>query len=404
MKIKVAILIIFSLLCLNVEVMGESCGTDSISHSEPPCYLLPAIGGSVVVTGSLLDFDHGGSWEGMPYTPSFSYKADEVLRFVPAVALVGMKAFGVESRTEKWSELIVRSAASTAIMGLSVEATKRLVGRVRPDGSDDRSFPSGHSAAAFLTASLFAKEYGHLSPWYAVGAYGVATSTAMLRRVNDHHWTGDVMVGAGIGILSTELAYALADIYYKKDRSGMSRHEASPELPSSMGGAYMHYVLPHTLSGVLGGSKVRSRLGYSVGLEATHLFTPYWGVNGRMGLTSSQMEVSVGKGKSEWMVAERPLDYVSLAIGPCASFPLGHGFNAGAHVRGGYGFYPQAQLADVSVDAGQGWGCEGGISLGYTTRKNVCVRLTADYHTWDTPVSSLENQGFSIGLSARWGW
>lgn len=404
MKIKVAILFVFSLLHTSVRAMDDVVVCDSVTHAEPPRYLLPAIGGSWVLAGSLLDFDHGGSWEGMPYTPSFRYKADEVLRFVPAVALVGMKAFGVKSRTERWSELIVRSAASTAIMGLSVEGTKRLVGRVRPDGSDNRSFPSGHSAAAFLTASLFAKEYGHLSPWYSVGAYGVATSTALLRRMNDHHWMGDVMVGAGIGILSTELAYALADIYYKKEKPGMNLHEATLEVPSSMGGAYMRYVLPRALSGEVGGREVRSRLGYSVGMEVSHLFTPYLGVNGRMGLTSSQMEVAAEKGHADWQVAERPLDHVSLAIGPCVSFPLSGGFSAGAHVRGGYGFYPQAALAEVNVDAGQGWGCEGGISLGYVTRKNVCVRLTADYHAWETPLSSLENKGFSIGLSAGWGW
>ena len=93
MKIRIVILIIFSLLHVNIGAMGEVLDIDSVSHSKPPHYLIPAIGGSLVVAGSLLDFDHGGSWEGMPYTPSFSYKADEVLRFAPAVALVGMKGF-----------------------------------------------------------------------------------------------------------------------------------------------------------------------------------------------------------------------------------------------------------------------------------------------------------------------
>lgn len=404
MKIRNVILIIFSLLHVNIGAMGEVLDIDSVSHSKPPHYLIPAIGGSLVVAGSLLDFDHGGSWEGMPYTPSFSYKADEVLRFAPAVALVGMKAFGVESRTERWSELVVRSVASTAIMGLSVEATKRLVGRVRPDGSDDRSFPSGHSAAAFLTASLFAKEYGHISPWLSVGAYGVATSTAMLRRVNDHHWTSDVMVGAGIGILSTELAYALADIYYGKLSHGISSHEAWAEVTSSQGRVYMHYVLPHALSGVVDGREIRSRLGYSVGMEVDHFFTPYFGVNGRMGLTSSQMEVAVGKRNADWQVAERPLDHVALSVGPCASLPLGGGFGIGMHLRGGYGFYPKTSLVGLEVGASRGWGFEGGLSVGYLTSRRVALRLVADYRSWSSPLVGVDNQGFSLGLSAGWGW
>lgn len=405
MKIKIIFALIFSFLYTTIKATDEVTPTDTISGEAPPKYLLPAIGGGVALAGSLIDFDHGGSHLGMSYTPSFSYKADEVLRFVPAVALVGMKALGVESRTEKWSELIVRGAASTAIMGLSVESTKRLVGRVRPDGSDDRSFPSGHSATAFLTASLFSKEYGHLSPWYSVGAYGMATSTAMLRRMNDHHWMGDVMVGAGIGILSTEIAYALADIYYGKNKPRMNLHQAMLEVPSSTAGVYMRYLLPHTISGEVGGRKVRSRLGYGAGMEVSHYLTPHVGVNGRMGITTSQMEVArEGTRGTEWLVSERPLDHVSLAIGPCLSLPLGRGFNIGTHVRGGYGFYPQTDLAEQRIDASQGWGFEGGVSVDYLTSQGVSLRMSADYNSWSPITEGVENRGLSFGLSAGWGW
>lgn len=399
MKVKVAILVIISLLCSNVKASGEVVGDSLTCRREAPAYLLPAIGGGLVLGGSLIDFDHGGSWVGMPHTPSFSYKADEVLRFVPAVALVGMKAFGVESRTEKWSELIVRSAASTAIMGLSVEATKRLVGRVRPDGSDDRSFPSGHSAAAFLTASLFAKEYGHLSPWYSVGAYGMATSTALLRRINDHHWMGDVMVGAGIGILSTELAYALADIFYKTDKDAI-RDGRRGERKSTFVGIYTDCLFPHALTGETGGNHVRSRMGYSAGMEVSHFFTPCLGVNGRMGITSSQMETKTGEG--DYRVCEAPLDHVTIAVGPCLSASLGNGFDAGIRFVGGYGFYPQSTLADIKIKASKGWGCEGGISIGYTTRKDVHLGVTANYQSWEAPTDWMDNKGYSLGFNVGW--
>lgn len=349
--------------------------------------------------GSLINFDHGGRYLGMPHTPSFSYKADEVLRFVPAMALVGMKAWGVESRTQKWSELIVRSAASTGIMGLSVEATKRLVGRVRPDGSDDRSFPSGHSAAAFLTASLFAKEYGHLSPWYSVGAYGVATSTAMLRRINDHHWMGDVMVGAGIGILSTELAYALGDIFYKTDKK-KTLQCAHVDEGTTWVGVYTNYLFPHALAGEVAGNHVRSRMGFSAGMEVNHFFIPYFGVNGRMGITTSQMEMKMGRG--DYKVCEEPLDHVTIAVGPCWSIGLGKGFDAGAHLVGGYGLYPQSTLANIKLEASQGWGCEGGLSLGYTTRKGVHLGVKANYQSWESPTDWMDNRGWSLGFNVGW--
>lgn len=388
--------LIFCLLCNIVKVSGKGIEGDSLTRErEIPRYLLPTIGGGLVMAGSLLDFDHGGRTQGMDFKHSFSYKADEVLRFVPAAALVGMKAFGIESRTEKWSELIVRSAASTAIMGLTVESTKRLVGRVRPDGSDDRSFPSGHTAAAFLTASLFAKEYGHLSPWYSVGAYGVATSTAMLRRINDKHWMSDVMVGAGIGILSVELGYALADIFYKERQWENLPFDENNE-KRTFGGIYTSCILPHALTGRTDGRNVRSRMGYSAGMEVSHFFTPNIGVNGRMGITSSQMEVKTGT--EDYRVCDEPLDHVTVAIGPCLSVPIGKGFDAGIRLAGGYGLYPQATLAGIQIEAAKGWGCEGGISVGYTTRKRVHLGLTANYQSWEAPTDWMDNKGYSIGL------
>jgi membrane-associated phospholipid phosphatase len=37
----------------------------------------------------------------------------------------------------------------------------------------------------------------------------MATATGFLRMYNDKHWFSDVMAGAGIGILSTKIAYWL---------------------------------------------------------------------------------------------------------------------------------------------------------------------------------------------------
>ncbi|MBR2360832.1 MAG: phosphatase PAP2 family protein [Bacteroidaceae bacterium] len=405
MKHRESSIFIALLLCiLPMVVKAEVLVGDTLGKSFAISPYKVSVGGGLVLAGSLLDFDHGGRQLGENCPSAFSYKADEVLRFVPAVALVGMKAFGMESRTERWSELIVRSVASTAIMGVSVEGTKRLVGRVRPDGSDDRSFPSGHSATAFLTASLFAKEYGHLSPWYSVGAYGVATSTAMLRRVNNHHWMGDVMVGAGIGILSAELGYALADMFYASSDNKRRLRGPYPwlEQPSSMAGVYMKYLLPDAIEGVCGDLRVRSLFGYSAGMEASHFFNPYLGFGGRLGITSSQIEV-------EGKVAESPLDHVTFMVGPQFRTPLLGCFYAGIHIHGGYGFYPFTEVP-LSVEktlllgGEKGWGYEGGLSITYLTRKDVFLNLVADYQSWSTPSEGIDNQGLSIGLSASWSW
>lgn len=68
----------------------------------------------------------------------------------------------------------------------------------------------------FVGASILHKEYGLTrSPWYSVAGYGVATATGIMRILNNRHWISDVMSGAGIGIMSTELGYAIGDVLFK---------------------------------------------------------------------------------------------------------------------------------------------------------------------------------------------
>ncbi|MDB5243236.1 MAG: hypothetical protein JWP57_3861 [Spirosoma sp.] len=92
----------------------------------------------------------------------------------------------------------------TTVLVLSL---KQITHELRPDGSDSYSFPSGHTALAFTGAGLLDREFGRVSPLIPIGGYAVATSTGLLRMTNDKHWVSDVLVGAGIGLLSAEVAY-----------------------------------------------------------------------------------------------------------------------------------------------------------------------------------------------------
>ena len=95
----------------------------------------------------------------------------------------------------------LRAADSLLTSTVITEALKRIVREKRPDSDERTSFPSGHATAAFAIASMQA----HFHPnqailWYA-GATIIAASRVKLRRHRIH----DVVAGAAVGVLTTQL-------------------------------------------------------------------------------------------------------------------------------------------------------------------------------------------------------
>ena len=138
--------------------------------------------------------------------PNFNNHLDDYMQWAPYLELGAVLAFGTESRNDRVNLALVL-AKSEAIMLGSVYLIKVSTGHLRPDGSDNRSFPSGHTAQAFLAASIVHTELRDKSPWYGVGAYTLATGVGAFRMLNNKHWEADVFAGAGVGILSAHLAY-----------------------------------------------------------------------------------------------------------------------------------------------------------------------------------------------------
>jgi membrane-associated phospholipid phosphatase len=146
---------------------------------------------------------------------------DDVLQYVPYASVLTLKACGVESRDE-WTQLLVATAGSWVVSAGVCYMLKHTIHEWRPDNSDNRSFPSGHSAFAFAGATVLHKEFGHLSPWISVAGYSVATLTAVDRVCRDrHHWY-DTCAGAAIGFLSTELTYYVTDRLFPRRNASLA--------------------------------------------------------------------------------------------------------------------------------------------------------------------------------------
>ena len=234
---------------------------------------------------------------------NFHSEIDNYTQYLPLALTIGLKLGGVESRSD-WPRYWASAATSAAIMAGLVNGIKYTASEMRPDGSTRNAWPSGHTATAFLAASILHKEYGMThSPWISVGAYTLATATGVMRVLNNRHWISDVLSGAGIGILSVELGYGLMDLLFKE--KGLQRGDliAYPDLrtnPSffsiSMGVGLgnknlvlppFHFDVPEEIFGDESIDtdeplKLQFRSATAVGAEGAYFFNPYIGVGGRL--------------------------------------------------------------------------------------------------------------------------
>lgn len=140
------------------------------------------------------------------WMPKYRTHVDDYLQYTPIVAVYGLNALGIKGKNNfgNRTALLVKSEL---LVGVLTYSLKRITAVPRPDTGQPTSFPSGHTAQAFAAATFMVKEYGHKSIWYSISAYTVAASVGTLRVLNNRHWVSDVLVGAGIGILSTNLVY-----------------------------------------------------------------------------------------------------------------------------------------------------------------------------------------------------
>lgn len=142
---------------------------------------------------------------------------DNVLEYVPTAAVFGLKLLGVPAESS-WKRRLTVSVVSFGINAAVTYSLKHTVHEMRPDGTDNHSFPSGHTAVAFCGATTLMHEYRKVSPWIGVAGYAVATTVAVDRvRRNRHTW-GDVVAGAAVGVLSSEAGYLIGDMILGKGK------------------------------------------------------------------------------------------------------------------------------------------------------------------------------------------
>lgn len=316
------------------------------------------------------------------HMPRFDHHLDDYLQYLPAAVMLGVKVGGVKGRSS-WGRMLVSDAFSAVIMSAVVRQLKVNTKVERPDASNKHSFPSGHTATAFMTATMLSKEYGSRSPWFSIGAYTVATGTGLMRMANNKHWLSDVLTGAGIGILSTELGYYLADLIFKDkgiNHFGITEKFDRQYKPSYLGLNLGINIIPGDYILQEGGSMHFSS-GCSASIEGAWFISPYMGIGGRFS--------AAGFGVVLDNIAElETLDLISGYAGAYFSYPITPRILIGGKILGGYSYYPKCQLSTITIGEKGGIGMGTGISITFLAKQNLGIKFFADYNLFPTPVST----------------
>ena len=196
------------------ETLGQTQETDTTVTSNNH-YLQCK---SLIIPAALVTYGFWGSYNGYLQTINLHIRQednehidkkttiDNFSEYVPTLSVYGLNVLGVKGKNDFKNRTLV-IATSFMIMSTTVSSLKSITRIERPDGSSKNSFPSGHTATAFMGAEFLWQEYKDVSVWYGIAGYSIAAGTGALRIYNNRHWLTDVAAGAGIGMLSTKIAY-----------------------------------------------------------------------------------------------------------------------------------------------------------------------------------------------------
>ncbi len=417
MRIIVAIAVFVCMFTFGVSAAGNnrSAGTisalhntDSIAEYNAPqrkrfadtCFYQATCIGVPLIVGGVVAQRMDTRFRTMrnTYMPHFKYHVDDYLQYAPAAVMLGVKACGVQGRSS-WGRMLVSDAFSVALMTGAVNTLKYTVRTRRPDDSSRNSFPSGHTATAFMTATMLTKEYGYKSPWVGIGAYSVASVTGLMRVANNRHWLSDVLTGAGIGILAVELGYLFADLIFGErginfdmENEFLNRLDKPLFLGVSLGAH-----IPLNDYHIDDRNTLRTECGIAAGVEGAYFINPYVGFGGRLSIANVPVATRNRSKTSSF-------DIFSFCGGSCFSYPLSARLRLDGKLMLGYAHYSAMRLQRRSVPARDGFCIGSGMSLTFRARKHCGFRIFADYNLF-SPYTATSNRclntltcGASIGI------
>lgn len=187
---------------------------DSVCCAPLRPHTAPLLGASLLSGSMLVSLQPElHQWEGLMYDrlgleDVRQRSFDNVLQFLPMATPLVLKAAGLKSQHNA-GQMALLGGLSFLMGEAVIQMGKSLCQVPRPDGTDLKSFPSGHTFIAFMGAEMIRREFGRDYPWLVYVGYGVAALVGAMRVYNSRHWPSDVLGGAGVALLSVSASYWL---------------------------------------------------------------------------------------------------------------------------------------------------------------------------------------------------
>lgn len=221
----------------------QRAGQAAVNAAVAPATWLPLAGAAVFRADN---FDRRVSDWGVEHTPLFASpdnadRASNWLFGATVAAYGGTVLAGKAEDPARWAT-VRHNVNIGGATGLSIAGTtlllKEVVGRERPDGSDDASFPSLHAGGAAAFSTLAGRHLVELPlsdgqrTLARTGLGALTLGTAWARIEAGQHYPSDVLVGAALGhffalffteAFAVESAFSVQpEIGFKEDRVGLS--------------------------------------------------------------------------------------------------------------------------------------------------------------------------------------
>ncbi len=347
--------------------------------------------GLPLITAGLIEMGENRHFRSLRngFMPTFHNELDNYIQYSPAALMLALKAAGVESRSS-WKKMLAADAFSIGLVTAVTRVIKPLAKEERPDGSDRHSFPSGHTATAFMCATMLHKEYGYLSPWVGFGAYTVAAATGVMRMMNNKHWMSDILAGAGFGIMGTEFGYWLADLAFpshEKSYDPRSIWFDDTDRNPSFFGTYAGFIVPLHHYNIGYGRTMRSSTGAAAGLEGAYFFNRHWGVGSRLGI----FDVKYIADGEEW--TENTTHSYTAKTGVYFHQNIYGRLFMESKALVGYTYYPDINSNVIAEHHGGGLGTTVGVGIGFRAKQHLDFSVNAEHEMFPSPSDEAKRLG-----------